>query len=148
MSKRTFFERLGKACLLRQSPRDKEQHLLREGRGTNSQLCGRSAKHTRMAVAWWALPASATISLSVHTRCRRCKSRADACLGVGGASRQLRRRGVFEKTEAQREGRSRAKRHEQEENVRGGERRRNEQKEQEVRREEMRREESRGRKRV
>lgn len=55
-----------------------KERLLREGRDTNSQLCGlevaKRMKDTWIHVVdtWWAaLPASATISLTihVHTRC-------------------------------------------------------------------------------
>jgi hypothetical protein len=80
--------------------------LLREGGGTDSQLCGLEVckVHMRMVGAWWALPASASIGLITHTGCGRCEMRHDACLGVGGASRQLRRRALSGKPETQSEG--------------------------------------------
>lgn len=61
---------------MRQHPRDEEQHLLREGRVTNSQLCGKVHEDDGCLLG------SASIS-----RGERPERTEDASLGVGGASK-------------------------------------------------------------
>lgn len=68
--------------------------LLSEHRGlTQSSLAWRPAESMGMVGEWWSLPVSVMSFLIICARCRKHEeSRENACLVVGRASRQLRRR--------------------------------------------------------